>query len=183
MASTVSILRAKNGLERFTNHEARNMTITPERMKTAPSTNGGARTVINFTQCRPDAPPDYTCPADMPACTEGDQLCYVAINSALSECCWYDGCTTAADNTDITGTGFECGTEATDYVGDYSYGFTYGSSTGWLYTEWPVDPGEEFSITFHLHDTADSILDSEVLLDKFVFVGDPDPGTGVVVVE
>ena len=29
MASTVSILRAKNGLERFTNHEARNMTITP----------------------------------------------------------------------------------------------------------------------------------------------------------
>jgi hypothetical protein len=147
----------------------------------AASTNAGAPTVINFTDCRPGVPADYVCPADMPACAEGDELCYLAINSGLSECCWYDGCTTMAENTDITGTGFECGTADVDYVGDYSMGFTYGSSTGWLYTEWPIEPGEEFAITFHIHDTADAILDSEVILDKFVFVGDPEPGTGVVI--
>jgi hypothetical protein len=115
----------------------------------------------------------------MPGCEEGDQLCYVTINSALSECCWYDGCTTMAENTDISGTGFECGTEDVDYVGDYSMGYTYGSSTGWLVTEWPVEPNEEFTITFHLHDTADSLLDSEVILDKFVFVTEADAGTWV----
>jgi hypothetical protein len=60
-------------------------------------------------------------------------------------------------------------------------GFTYGSSTGWLYTEWPIEPNEEFTITFHIHDTADAILDSEVILDRFIFVKDPDPGTGPVV--
>jgi hypothetical protein len=147
----------------------------------AASTNGGAPTVINFTECRPGAPPDYVCPPDMEACEEGEELCYIAINSGLSECCWYDGCTTMDENTDITGTGFECGTADVDYVGDYSMGFTYGSSTGWLYTEWPIEPGEELALTFHIHDTADAILDSEVILDKFVFVGDPDPGTGVVI--
>ena len=65
---------------------------------------------------------------------------------------------------------------------DYSMGFTYGSSTGWLVTEWPIDPGEEFTIIFHLHDTADSILDSEVILDKFVFVREVDPGTDPILI-
>jgi hypothetical protein len=148
----------------------------------APSTNGGQRTVINFTECRPGiAQPDFTCPAGHPWCEEGEEYCYIAINSALSECCWYDGCTTMDQNTDISGTGFECGTHDVDYVGDYSMGFTYGSSTGWLYTEWPVEPGEEFDLIFHIHDTADAILDSEVILDKFVFLQSADAGTGPVV--
>lgn len=149
----------------------------------AASTNEGERTVINFTECRPNvSSADFVCPADMPGCDEGDELCYIAINSALSECCWYDGCTTMDENTDISGTGFECGTEDVDYVGDYSMGFTYGSSTGWLVTEWPIEGGEEFAITFHIHDTADNILDSEVILDKFVFTTD-DPNAGTVVIE
>ena len=148
----------------------------------AQSTNGGARTVINFTECRPNIDqPDFACPADLPWCEEGEEYCYIAINSALSECCWYDGCTTMDQNTDISGTGFECGTADVDYVGDYSMGFTYGSSTGWLYTEWPVEPGEEFDLIFHIHDTADAILDSEVILDKFVFLQSADAGTGPVV--
>jgi hypothetical protein len=144
----------------------------------APSTNGGDPTIINFTQCRPNiTQPDFVCPADSPACDEGDELCYLAINSGLSECCWFDGCTTADQNTDITGTGFECGTAAEDFVGNYSYGFTFGSSTGWLKTAWPIEPGEEFTLTFHVHDTADGILDSEVLIDKLLFVGTSDAGT------
>lgn len=147
----------------------------------AQSTNGGEKTVINYTDCRPTAKPDFICPAGHSVCDEGDEYCYIAINSALSECCWYDGCTTSAQNTDIGGTGFECGTEDVDYVGDYSMGFTYGSSTGWLATEWPIEPGEEFAVTFHIHDTADSILDSEVLLDKFVFVKSAEAGTVPVV--
>ena len=40
-----------------------------------------------------------------------------------------------------------------------------------------VEPDEEFDITFHVHDTADSILDSEVILDKFVFLKEATPGT------
>ena len=149
----------------------------------ASSTEGMTHPIINYTDCRPGVDhSDFTCPADFPGCGEGEELCYIAINSALSECCWYEGCTTMGSNTDITGTGFECGTADVDYVGDYSMGFTYGSSTGWLVTEWPVEPGETFTITFHLHDTADSILDSEVILDKFVFVRDADPGTGPVLI-
>jgi len=148
----------------------------------AASTEGMEHPIINYTECRPSVTSaDFTCPAGMPGCDEGDELCYIAINSALSECCWYDGCTTMDTNTDIGGTGYECGTADVDYVGDYSMGFTYGSSTGWLVTEWPVEPGEEFSITFHLHDTADSLLDSTVLLDKFVFVSEVDPGTDILI--
>jgi hypothetical protein len=148
----------------------------------AESVSGMEHPIINYTQCRPSVDtPDFVCPTGMPGCTAGEELCYIAINSALSECCWYDGCTTMDSNTDITGTGFECGTEDVDYVGDYSMGFTYGSSTGWLVTEWPVEPGELFTIRFHLHDTADCILDSTVLIDKFVFVRDADPGTDVLI--
>lgn len=142
------------------------------------STTAGQDQIINFTQCRPNvATPDFICPDGQLGCTEGSGYCYIAVNSALSECCWVDGCTTASTNTDITGTGFECGTAAQDYVGDYSMGFTYGSSTGWLATTWPVQPGEELTLTFHLHDTADSILDSEVIIDKIVFVKEAIAGT------
>lgn len=148
----------------------------------ASTTEGMEHPIINYTECRPTVTtPDFVCPAGNPGCEAGDELCYIAINSGLSECCWYDGCTTMASNTDITGTGYECGTEDVDYVGDYSMGFTYGSSTGWLVTEWPIEPGETFTITFHLHDTADSILDSTVLLDKFVFVREADAGTTVLI--
>ena len=144
----------------------------------AASTNGGQKTVINFTECRDSSKySDFECTDGMSSCKVGQEYCYIAVNTALSECCWYNGCPDGTAKTDITGTGFSCGTKDTDYIGDYSMGFTFGSSTGWLRTEWPIDPGEEFDITFHVHDTADSILDSEVVLDKFVFVTEADAGT------
>jgi hypothetical protein len=144
----------------------------------AQSTDDGEPTIINFTDCRPEIDQaDFTCPADHPACEEGEEYCYLAINSALSECCWYLDCPDGPAETDISGTGFSCGPPSEDCVGDYCMGLMYGSSTGWLKTEWPIEPGEEFTVTFHLHDTADSLLDSEVILDKFVFTGEANAGT------
>jgi hypothetical protein len=152
----------------------------------AGSTNGGQRTVINFTDCRePNTYFDFMCSPDQAAsgtCEEGKRYCYIAVNTALSECCWYKGCPDKTEpNTDITGTGFSCGTEQTDGLGDGSMGFTYGSSTGWLMTEWPIEPDEEFTLIFHIHDTADSLFDSEVILDGFTFLTQAGKGTVPVV--
>jgi hypothetical protein len=100
--------------------------------------------------------------------------CYIAINTALSECCWYDSCTTCSTNTDISGTGFSCG----DPIGcTYYDSSAYGSSTGWLVTGWPIEGGETFDITFHIHDTSDHVYDSEVILDQFQFMGEVVQGT------
>jgi hypothetical protein len=54
-------------------------------------------------------------------------------------------------------------------------------STGWLRTQWPVGEGEEFNITFSIHDEGDCIYDSIVFLDNFQWLGDVvDPGTGPI---
>jgi hypothetical protein len=141
----------------------------------AGSTNEGAMTLINFTACRePDAYWDFICAPDYPGCEEDEKYCYIAINSAFSDCCWYDGCPdgySSTVGTDITGTGFECASDMTT-DGDLT-----GSSTGWLQTSWPIEGGEMFSLTFHIHDTGDGVLDSEVLLDAFEFLKDPEIGT------
>jgi hypothetical protein len=146
----------------------------------SPSLNGGERTVTNFTKCRdPDEYRDFTCSSDQAAqglCIKDKDYCYVAINTALSECCWYQGCPNKTEpNTNIDGTGYECGTEANDNEHDMCH--KHGSTTGWLRTEWPLQPGEEFDLIFHIHDTADGMFDSEVILDKFVFVRKANAGT------
>jgi len=143
-----------------------------------------SRQIINFTACRdPDTYYDFICGAGNPACTEGERYCYIAVNSALSDCCWYPNGSSYAPNptdpacpdgtggTNIGGTGYEC---ADDSSYDTS---TNGSSTGWLQTSWPCEPGETFDIVFHIHDTSDGIFDSEMILDSFLFVGESDPGT------
>lgn len=123
----------------------------------AASTNAGAPTVINTTACRDEAAyfdfeNEY-----------GVKACYVAVNSALSECCWYGGCPDGTAETSIAGTGFECaGGALSDAAGN-------GSSTGWLRTAWPIEPGEEFAVTFHVHDTNDSSFDSAAIVDAFRF--------------
>jgi hypothetical protein len=94
----------------------------------------------------------------------------VAINTALSECCWLGGCPDGKATTDIGGTGFSCA----DQGGDSD---THGSSTGWLMTEWPIEPGETFKLTFHIHDTGDGVFDSAAILDGLQFVGSVTPGT------
>ncbi len=155
----------------------------------AASTNGGQRTIINFTDCRdPDNYSDFICDGDtMDYCTDGQPYCYIAINSAFSECCWFpegsyyvnnsDNMTPCPDGgwtTNIAGTGFSC---ANNMLNDTD---SKGSSTGWLYTEWVINPNEEFKLIFHIHDTSDSIYDSEVIIDKVLFITVAEPGTGVV---
>lgn len=138
----------------------------------AASTNSSKRTVINFTDCRnPNKYSDFVCDASQMACEDGAKYCYIAINTALSECCWFGGCPNGKATTDIGGTGYECAT------GELADGDSKGSSTGWLVTEWPVEPEEEFNVIFHIHDTNDHIYDSEVIIDKFLFVGKAEAGT------
>ena len=136
----------------------------------ADSTAGGNKTIINFTECRdPGGYYDFQCAPGQTGCSEGGHYCYIAINSAFSDCCWYNGCpngTAAEVGTNIDGTGFECATSAAND------GPHRGSSTGWLQTTWPIEPGETFTITFHIHDTGDGIYDSEVILDSFQFLYD-----------
>ncbi|MDJ0763894.1 MAG: hypothetical protein QNJ97_13015 [Myxococcota bacterium] len=155
----------------------------------APSTAGGAPTVINFAPCRdPDVYYDFICgaaEAEEFGCEPGEKYCYIAINSAFSDCCWYPNgsewapnstdfpCAYDPDpqnNTDISGTGFECASD--DETDLFAHG---GSSTGWLQTRWHITGGEVFTITFHLHDAgiADQgaqYLDSQVIIDGFQFL-------------
>ena len=127
----------------------------------ADSTNDGAKTLINFTECRePDTYWDFVCEAGDSGCEEGEKYCYIAINSALSECCWYPygspnasdssapSCPSGFASTSIMGTGFECASSV-DLDHDDA-----GSSTGWLQTTWPITGGEELTVTFHVHDTS-----------------------------
>ncbi len=141
----------------------------------AESTNGGERTIINFTRCRdPEEYYDFICEEDQTGCEEGEKYCYIAINAAFSDCCWYDGCPDGQGETDISGTGYSCApNEGND-------GSDNGSSTGWLQTTWTVDEGETFTLIYHLHDTADSIFDSQVILDDFQFITEPDQDTIIV---
>ena len=142
----------------------------------AQSTRRGKRTVINYTSCRnPNVYSDFVCDsAEMDWCNDGEKYCYIAINTAMSECCWYDGCPDGKWTTDISGTGFSCANKKNNDDDGR------GSSTGWLVTEWKIEPGEEFDIIFHIHDTADHVYDSEVILDKFLFLQNATPGTIVV---
>lgn len=138
----------------------------------AGSTNGGVPTVINVTECRnPDAYYDIVCSPGMQFCNPRQRYCYIAINTALSECCWLNGCPEGKATTNISGTGFSCAANAGADSQDS------GSSTGWLVTEWPIEPGEMFTLTFHVHDTGDGIYDSAVILDGLQFVGSVTPGT------
>jgi hypothetical protein len=139
----------------------------------AASTNGGEPTVINFTECRhPAGYHDFECQPGQIGCVEGEVYCYIAINTALSECCWFQGCPDGEATTDLSGTGFTC---ASSMAND---GPSRGSSTGWLRTTWPIDNNESFTLTFHIHDTGDGKFDSEVILDNFDFRDSrPDPET------
>lgn len=121
----------------------------------APQTTSGQWKIINFTDCR--NPASYHDFVD----ANGKKQCYLAINTALSEAC-------PNAPTNINGTGFECGS-ADD---------SHGSSTGWLYTSWPIQANETFQLKFHIHDTADGIYDSLVILDNFHWLTAPfTPGT------
>jgi hypothetical protein len=148
----------------------------------APLTTGGRDRVINYTSCR-DSNAYYDFEG-INCDTPSGKCCYIAINSAMSDCCWYphfsehvdyDTFISPAcpgdpitDNTDISGTGYECALDVSEDLTQK------GSSTGWLMTYWPINPGETFTLTFHIHDTADGNYDSQVILDAFTFYKDVD---------
>ena len=48
---------------------------------------------------------------------------------------------------------------------------TLGGATGWLTTQAPIEPGEEFTLELMIWDAGDGILDSSVLLDHFEWIG------------
>ena len=128
-----------------------------------------------FTKCRdPELKYDFICTTQHNDCTLGEKYCYIAVNSALSECCWYNGCPDGFAGTDIAGTGFECADSEMDD------GSMNGSSTGWLQTAWPIMGGETFTITFHIHDTNDGSFDSEVIIDAFQFLRTAASGTVII---
>jgi hypothetical protein len=135
----------------------------------AASTRGGVPTVINFTQCRsPDVHVDFF---GQDCALPTSQCCYIGVNSALSECCWFGGCPHRPATTDISGTGYSC---ALDNASDSARS---GSSTGWLTTAWPVGGGELVALTFHLHDAKDPGFDSQVLIDAVEFLPHAQQGT------
>ena len=138
----------------------------------AGSTNSGEETVINYTACRnPEEYYDFVCSPGMQFCNPRQRYCYIAINTAVSECCWLNGCPDGLASTDISGTGFSC---SPDQESDTEMS---GSSTGWMITEWPIEPGEEFELVFHIHDTGDGIYDSEAIIDAIEFTSSVTPGT------
>ena len=57
---------------------------------------------------------------------------------------------------ELAGTGFDVWDDA--------------GATGWLVTQAPVEPGEEFSIRFAIWDTGDQAWDSTVLIDNFQWI-------------
>ena len=98
----------------------------------------GTPSVINYAACsNPEAYFDFE--------NDAGKWCYIAINTAYSEPC-------SAPETNISGTGFEC---------------DKGSSSGWLRTTHPVQSGDTFTLTLHIHDTSDQIFDSAAIIDNF----------------
>jgi hypothetical protein len=65
---------------------------------------------------------------------------------------------------ELGGTGFGI---TGKFCSDTSVG---GGATGWLTSQAPVSPGEEFTLEFMIWDAGDGILDSSVLLDNFTWV-------------
>jgi hypothetical protein len=59
---------------------------------------------------------------------------------------------------------------------------TLGGATGWLTTQAPIKPGEQFTLEFMIWDAGDGILDSTVLIDHFQWTGSPiaEPSTSRV---
>ena len=98
----------------------------------------------------------------------------VSVNNAFLEAC---GCSTGAPCT-VKGKVFNCslGTKILEGTG-FAEPITYPhAATGWLETKSPVTPGSEVTLRFAIWDAGDHVLDSTVLIDKFVFSAEEATG-------
>jgi hypothetical protein len=79
---------------------------------------------------------------------------------------------------ELAGTGFAAEAKERTYPG-CSAKSTSGGATSWLTSQAPVTPGETIDLDLLIWDTGDAQYDSSVLVDNFVWVPDPIPGTPV----
>ncbi|MBX3189572.1 MAG: choice-of-anchor L domain-containing protein [Labilithrix sp.] len=89
-------------------------------------------------------------------CTAGVETGCASGKTATSKCPGGAG--------ELGGTGFGINGK---WCGPTSQNSTNGGATGWLTSQAPVQPGEEFTLEFIIWDTGDAILDSSVLIDNF----------------
>jgi len=113
---------------------------------------------------------------------KADNISFDAKNNPVSvNSGFFDRCTPGTRTSDgktsvcaggpgeLDGTGYEAGGFT---------GTTQGGATGWLTTQAPIEPGEEFELDFMIWDTGDSALDSSVLIDNFHWIaGETKLGT------
>jgi len=71
---------------------------------------------------------------------------------------------------ELNGTGYS-DTAPTLCMNGSDIAASLGGATGWLTTQAPIQPGEQFTIEFMIWDAGDGILDSSVLLDHFQWMG------------
>jgi hypothetical protein len=82
----------------------------------------------------------------------------------------------AAGPSELGGTGFGDTYETQCNGGNVNA--TLGGATGWLTTQAPITPGEEFTLEFMIWDAGDGYLDSSVLIDHFQWIGGMTVMTG-----
>lgn len=119
---------------------------------------------------RPQAYSDLVCTPGVQFCNPSAHYSYIAINTALSQCCWLDGCPKSKATTCIAGTAFDCAT------GQTSGSANVDSSNCCRLTQWPIKLDEEFWLTFCVYDTGDGVFDSEVILEGLQFGGPKTAG-------
>jgi hypothetical protein len=84
--------------------------------------------------------------------------------------------TCSAGASELAGTGFG-DVDQTQCTGG-NVAATLGGSTGWLTTQAPIQPGEQFTLEFMIWDAGDGLLDSSVLIDHFQWIGGVPVTTG-----
>jgi hypothetical protein len=77
---------------------------------------------------------------------------------------------------ELDGTGYA--DTAQTLCGGSNVSATLGGATGWLTTQAPIQPGEQFTLELMIWDAGDGILDSSVLLDHFQWIGGITGGPG-----
>jgi hypothetical protein len=85
----------------------------------------------------------------------------------------YATSTCAGGTSELEGTGYANTAQTLCNGGNVAA--TLGGATGWLTTQAPIHPGEQFTLELMIWDAGDGILDSSVLLDHFQWLGVSTP--------